>query len=273
MALAAAIVILPTGIALAAENAIPGDALYPVKRVTETVRSWVDDDVVAEHRVEELERLVAADAPDEVIVDQIDRATREVNRLDNDNALESRISDATAGFTGDRMADTPPPPDRPGDGGPVDAPPATTTATTAANTNGTTVSSTPIDRPTTTITTPPTTIVDKTTTTLRPDSSTQRVFGFVHAGPTCPVVRFPPDPDCADQPVPGAMLIVARANGSELQRVVSDGEGRFEIALPNGPYRLIPREYDGLLGTAPAQEFVVEGAPVELDVAYDTGIR
>jgi hypothetical protein len=69
------------------------------------------------------------------------------------------------------------------------------------------------------------------------------------------------------------MLIVARANGSELQRVVSDGEGRFEIALPNGPYRLIPREYDGLLGTAPAQEFVVEGAPVELDVAYDTGIR
>ena len=271
MALAAALVILPTGIAFAAENAIPGDVLYPIKRVTESVRSWVDDDVVAEHRVEELERLVAADAPDDVISDQIDRATREVNRLDGDSALESRILNATPGPTNDRVTDTPPPPVRPGDGRPVDTPSETTTGTTAAITDGTTVTSTPIDRPTTTTTA--TTLVDKSTTTIRPDVGTHRVFGYVHAGPTCPVVRFPPDPDCADQPVPGAALVVTRADGTELTRVQSNAEGRFEISLPDGPYLLVPRQYDGLLGTAPAQEFVVDGAPVELDVAYDTGIR
>ena len=268
----ASLVVLPTGIALAAESSVPGDVLYPVKKVTEKIRAVVDEDVVAEHRIEELERLVAADAPTEVIADQIERAAVEIDRLEVDHQLGSRLDEATAGVAADRIVDDPP---GNGDsGGEPEDKPAITTVTTAAITSiapGTTTSTAvPPDRPGTTTTTT-TRINTSTTTTVRLD--TQRVSGFVHAGPICPVVRFPPDPACDDLPVAGAVLVVTAETGKELQRVESNTAGRFDLDLPSGSYALTPRPYDGLLGTAPAQEFVVERGPVELDVAYDTGIR
>ena len=108
---------------------------------------------------------------------------------------------------------------------------------------------------------------------MRPGNETYRIIGYVHAGPTCPVERFPPDPDCADQPVIGAELIIRDAAGLEMERLVSNEGGRFQTRLPNGVYELHPQPYDGLLGTAPMQEFEVDGSSLELDVAYDTGIR
>ena len=93
------------------------------------------------------------------------------------------------------------------------------------------------------------------------------------AGPTCPAERHPPDPDCADRPVDGAVLVVTDLEGEEVARVISDADGRFGIRLEPGAYRLVPQPYDGLLGTAPPREFTVESDPVELYVGYDTGIR
>jgi len=124
--------------------------------------------------------------------------------------------------------------------------------------------------PVPTIVPPPTTVP---TTTIPPDAERYRVRGYVHAGPVCPVEQFPPDPDCADRPVPGAVLVIATEDGAEVTRVESDREGRFSLHLANGRYVLRPQPVDGLLGTAPEQSFVVDGGPVELDVAYDTGIR
>ncbi|NNC91634.1 MAG: carboxypeptidase regulatory-like domain-containing protein [Acidimicrobiia bacterium] len=267
----ASLIVLPTGIALAAEGSIPGDILYPVKKVTEKIRALVDEDVVAEHRVEELEKLVAADAPAEVIADQIDRATVEINRLEADQQLEERLEEATTGVAADRPLDDPPDRNGEGDGEPADKP-ATTTATTAAITDVSPASTTSTTAPRPGTTTTTTTKIDAATTTTVP-VDTQRVAGYVHAGPTCPVVRFPPDPACDDLPVAGAVLVVTTEAGKELGRVESDVTGRFELGLPAGTYSLVPRPYDGLLGTAPAQDFVVEARPVELDVAYDTGIR
>lgn len=268
VAVAAGLSILPAGIAIAAESSVPGEVLYPVKKVTETVRSWVDEDIVAQHRIEELERLVAADAPDEIIADQIERARNEVDRLGPDHDLAPRLSGATAGLADDRIG--------PGPGaGP--GPSSTTTVVTSDTTPPTTV---PPDRPGTTTTTvagPSTTVppVDSTTTTttVRTDVETFRLRGYVHAGPTCPVEKSPPDPDCADQPVAGAVLVITDEAGTELERVESNRAGQFQTRLPNGVYLLVPQPYDGLLGTAEVQEFVVDGRPVELDVAYDTGIR
>lgn len=268
IAVTAALVILPTGIAFAAESSLPGDALYPIKKVTETVRSWVDDEVVAEHRIDELERLVLSDAPADVIADQVDRATQEVDLLSSDHELRPRFDSATAAAT-DRVTDeAEPKPEEAVADPPSDEPAVTTTTTTVTDT--TTLTTTPPDRNTTATTA----ITDGTTvTTVRPpDVEGQRVFGYVHAGPTCPVERFPPDPECEDFPVAGAMLVISTGD-VERGVVESNDEGRFQVRLPNGTYLLTPRPYDGLLGTAPPQEFVVEGQPVELDVAYDTGIR
>jgi hypothetical protein len=55
---AAAMVVLPVGAAVAAESATPGDILYPVKRIVEPVVSIFNDDIVAAHRVDELARIV-----------------------------------------------------------------------------------------------------------------------------------------------------------------------------------------------------------------------
>ena len=52
------IVVVPVGAAVAAESSVPGEGLYPVKRVTESVRGWLDHDLIATHRVEELEVLL-----------------------------------------------------------------------------------------------------------------------------------------------------------------------------------------------------------------------
>lgn len=55
---AATVTVLPVGVAAAAQGAVPGDVLYPVKLATERVQRLVDRDVASRHRVEELEVLL-----------------------------------------------------------------------------------------------------------------------------------------------------------------------------------------------------------------------
>jgi hypothetical protein len=65
--------------ALASDGAVPGDFLYPVKRIVEPVIGIFDRDVAATHRVQELEQLVADQAPYDVLQDSLDRATAVVD--------------------------------------------------------------------------------------------------------------------------------------------------------------------------------------------------
>ena len=97
----------------------------------------------------------------------------------------------------------------------------------------------------------------------------------VVAGPTCPVVTDPPDPDCADRPVAGAVLLLLDADGDEATRVTSAADGTFAVALEPGRYRLVPQPVEGLLGTASELDVTVGVGepPGELTIAYDTGIR
>lgn len=101
------------------------------------------------------------------------------------------------------------------------------------------------------------------------------VSGHVLAGPTCPVVRVPPDPDCDDRPVPGAVIVVIGTGGEEVARTETDAAGAFSFSLPPGEYELAPQPVEGLLGTAaPVRIAVVDGAdPEPVTFAYDTGIR
>ena len=107
-----------------------------------------------------------------------------------------------------------------------------------------------------------------------PDDETA-VRGIVVAGPTCPVVTDPPDPDCADRPVAGAVLVVVDAAGEEVARIASAADGTFAVALAPGRYRIVPQPVAGLMGTASQLDVTVEVGepPDELTIAYDTGIR
>jgi hypothetical protein len=106
--------------------------------------------------------------------------------------------------------------------------------------------------------------------------SGSRVAGVATAGPVCPVER-PGDSACAPRVVAGATLVVTSTAGSEVVRVRTGADGRFELSLPAGAYILVPQPVDGLMGTAPSIPFSVDAAgapsPTRLQVQYDTGIR
>ena len=104
---------------------------------------------------------------------------------------------------------------------------------------------------------------------------TTGVRGTVTAGPTCPVVTNPPNPNCADRPVAGAVLVFRDASGVEVARVSSAADGTFSVELSPGAYHLVPQPLHGLMGTpAPIDVGVVAGRPMtEVAVSYDTGIR
>jgi len=91
-AAAAAIVVLaPAGMALAAEDAVPGDFLYPVKEITERVRSYIDQDVEATHRVEEVERLLFRRAPGHAVARAVERAESATVHLPESGELRLRL--------------------------------------------------------------------------------------------------------------------------------------------------------------------------------------
>ncbi len=61
-------------VALAAENAVPGDLLYPIKRMLEPVVALVDRDVEVDHRVREAETLLERDVEPGIVRDHVQRA-------------------------------------------------------------------------------------------------------------------------------------------------------------------------------------------------------
>lgn len=101
------------------------------------------------------------------------------------------------------------------------------------------------------------------------------IRGVVVAGPTCPVVTDPPDPDCGDRAVAGAVLVILDMDGEEVARVSSAADGSFALALAPGAYRIVPQPVEGFMGTASALDVRVEmGEPRgDLTIAYDTGVR
>lgn len=134
-----ALIVLTAAGALAAETAVQGEPLYPVKQVTEWARTWIDATVPADHRIEELDRMIDRRANQEEITDQLQRAedavadvaVRDAVLVDRLDRARDRIVDAEADAPNsdqpvgddppsdgaDRPPDsTLPPLERPGDG-------------------------------------------------------------------------------------------------------------------------------------------------------------
>ncbi len=102
-AVTAAALIGPTGLAAASDDALPGDALYGVKQVSEHVTSLFDDEIVPRHRVEEAEKLTAVgDASRDAA---LDRALDAVAGLDEDHELRQRLAALTAAEADDHPDD------------------------------------------------------------------------------------------------------------------------------------------------------------------------
>jgi len=98
------------------------------------------------------------------------------------------------------------------------------------------------------------------------------IAGQALAGPTCPVVR-PGDSNCSDRPVAGATLLIRDDGGTVVAKLTTDENGRFEVALPAGSYRIEPQPVTGLMGTARPIDVTVGSVFETVNVDYDTGIR
>ena len=101
--LAASLTLLLPGAAIAADDAVPGDVLYPVKRSLEWAWSVVDPDVVARHRLDELEIVIDRGGPPveiharlqdaEAVID--DASVSLVRRLDR---LTARLGESEGSY-------------------------------------------------------------------------------------------------------------------------------------------------------------------------------
>jgi len=101
------------------------------------------------------------------------------------------------------------------------------------------------------------------------------VFGKVLLGPTCPVIKDPPDPNCADKPYQTKVqvILIGSPQSSPFAVVESDKEGNYKAMLPPGEYGL------QAVGKLPfpscvTKEIIVGPATMsEVDLSCDTGIR
>lgn len=148
--------------ALAADDALPGDLLYPVKRVAEPILQLLDDQFVAEHRIEEVAGLVDRDMADDVIRERVEMARDALARTDAPE-LEAELDRIVDQWSSDRV----PEPDQTSGPSPTTTVPVRTDATSDRRSEG------QIDAPESTTTTETRSSVadpapDRSTTTTAP---------------------------------------------------------------------------------------------------------
>lgn len=96
------------------------------------------------------------------------------------------------------------------------------------------------------------------------------VSGSASVGPTCPVMRNPPDPQCADKPYTGTLTLTNTATGKIYTPSILP-DGTFTVSLTRGVYDV---------GTASGSPFPrcsgkveVTGPSAHIPIVCDSGIR
>jgi hypothetical protein len=121
--------------------------------------------------------------------------------------------------------------------------------------------------PLTTVAQPPT----STPSTLPPPAPAgSGAYGYVTAGPTCPVER--PDQPCPPRPV-AAHVQAQDSSGRSVATTDSDNSGRYQLLLPPGTYTLTAVTGSTYPRCQPVSVAVKVGSPIRADITCDTGIR
>ncbi|MEK7172796.1 MAG: hypothetical protein AAB740_02370 [Patescibacteria group bacterium] len=101
------------------------------------------------------------------------------------------------------------------------------------------------------------------------------VEGVVMLGPTCPVMKNPPDPQCADKPYSTSIQVIAVGgpNSSPFAIVESDQQGKYKIMLPPGEYALQPAG-GSVMPRCETKNITIEPSKIiEVNLSCDSGIR
>ena len=105
------------------------------------------------------------------------------------------------------------------------------------------------------------------------NTSNSGIQGLVTIGPTCPVVRMPPDPKCADKPFSAGFNIV-NLSGQIVKSFISDAKGKFSVSLLPGEYVLANIPAPGSYPRFSQQNInVPRDKYLEINLQLDSGIR
>jgi hypothetical protein len=105
---------------------------------------------------------------------------------------------------------------------------------------------------------------------------TGELRGTILVGPTCPVERIPPDPNCADKPFQNAKVVLKnKVSGAIAQQLLSDSVGNFSAVLSPGTYTIDTSSASGnLLPRCETKDVTVSaGTITNTDISCDSGIR
>jgi hypothetical protein len=101
---------------------------------------------------------------------------------------------------------------------------------------------------------------------------TGTLTGSVTLGPTCPVLRNPPDPQCADKPYQ-TTVIVTTNTGKEVGRQRTDINGNFVFSFLPGSY-IVTAQGGTTLPRCESKAFTLsKGSSANVALSCDTGIR
>ena len=101
------------------------------------------------------------------------------------------------------------------------------------------------------------------------------VRGQVTLGPTCPVERIPPDPNCADKPYTTSVQVieVGSPKSSPFAVAETNEEGNFQIMLPPGDYALQPIGGNPMPFCETQNVTIEPGVIKDVNLSCDSGIR
>ncbi len=113
----------------------------------------------------------------------------------------------------------------------------------------------------------------KPTPTPIPQSNTG-ITGSISIGPTCPVQKNPPDPQCADKPYQATLIIKPADGQKEVARVTSNPDGTFRIIVVPGSYLIVPAHGAAMYPQGQSQQVTVSsGVFTHNSISFDSGIR
>src|SRR3989344_2112098 len=105
-----------------------------------------------------------------------------------------------------------------------------------------------------------------------PEKISSGIHVMVTIGPTCPVMRFPPDYQCADRPYK-ADFKITKKNSLFPKTVSSGSDGILNAELSPGEYVISSLGKNMMPSLSPVEFMVTEGKITELTLQFDSGIR
>ena len=105
--------------------------------------------------------------------------------------------------------------------------------------------------------------------------SANGIRGVAMLGPTCPVMKDPPDPACADKPYQASLVVTTSDQSSVIKTFSTGADGTFRVELPPGTYAIRSAAGANILPRCASQGTisVASGSFTEATIYCDTGIR